>query len=119
MAGGRPSPACRPRGAGWPGCEPGLLNAEKSRDVLAKDGEKLQAKARVVSGPPEPGQLQLSPFSSFGFDSAVIVLLSAADYAVARASRVPRSLVESSGLCRQHVNGKVLIARPEVMGHLN
>jgi hypothetical protein len=84
-----------------------------------KDGEKLQVQARVVFDPPEPGQLQLSPFRSFGLDSAVIVLLSAADYAVARASRVPRSVVESSGLYRQHVNGKVLIARPEVMGHLN
>lgn len=37
-------------------------NSEKSWDVLGKDGEKLQVKARVVSDPPEPGQLQLSPF---------------------------------------------------------
>lgn len=58
-------------------------NAEKSWDVLGSDGEKLQVKARVVSDPAGPGQLQLSPFRSFGFDSAVIVLLSATDYAVA------------------------------------
>jgi hypothetical protein len=92
-------------------------NSEKSWDVLGKDGEKLQVKARVVSDPPEPGQLQLSPFRSFGFDSAVIVLLSAADYAVARAAKVPRHVVESSARHRQHVNGKVLLARPEIMGH--
>jgi hypothetical protein len=36
---------------------------------------------------------------------------------VARASKVPRSVVESSANYRQHVNGKVLLARPEVMGH--
>jgi hypothetical protein len=41
----------------------------------------------VVSDPVQPGQLQPSPFRSFGFDFAVIVLLSAADYAVAKASK--------------------------------
>jgi hypothetical protein len=92
-------------------------NSEKSWDVLGSDGEKLQVKARVVSDPAEPGQLQLSPFRSFGFDSAVIVLLSATDYAVSRASKVPRYVVESSAIYRQHVNGKVLFARPEIMGH--
>jgi hypothetical protein len=92
-------------------------NSEKSWDVLGNDGEKLQVKARVVSDPVQPGQLQLSPFRSFGFDSAVIVLLSATDYAVSRASKVPRHVVESSTLHRQHVNGKVLFARPEIMGH--
>jgi hypothetical protein len=92
-------------------------NSEKSWDVLGHDGEKLQVKARVVSDPPVPGQLQLSPFRSFSFDSAVIVLLSTADYTVSRASKVPRYVVESSATYRQHVNGKVLFARPEVMGH--
>jgi hypothetical protein len=92
-------------------------NSEKSWDVVSGDGEKLQVKARVVSDPPLPGQLQLSPFRSFGFDAAVIVLLSAADYAVWRASKVPRDVVESAAVHRQHVNGKVLLARPEVMGH--
>jgi hypothetical protein len=92
-------------------------NSEKSWDVLATNGEKLQVKTRVVSDPPLPGQLQLSLFRSFGFDSAVIVLLSAADYAVARASKVPRHVVESAAVYRQHVNGWVLFARPEIMGH--
>jgi len=92
-------------------------NSEKAWDVLGSDGEKIQVKARVVSDPAEPGQLQLSPFRSFGFDAAVIVLLSAADYAVSRASKVPRHVVESNGVYRQHVNGKVVFARPEIMGH--
>jgi hypothetical protein len=65
-------------------------NSEKSWDMLGNDGEKLQVKARVVSDPTAPGQLQLSPFRSFSFDSAVIVLLSATDYTVSRASKVPR-----------------------------
>jgi hypothetical protein len=91
-------------------------NSEKAWDVLA-DGEKLQVKARVLSDPAKPGQLQLSPFRSFGFDSAVIILLSAADYTVLRASKVPRHVIESSATYRQHVNGRVLFARPEIMGH--
>jgi hypothetical protein len=92
-------------------------NSEKARDVPGGDGEKPQVKARVVPDPAEPGQLQLSPFRSFGFDSAVIVLLSAADYAVSRASKVPRHVVESSAVYRHHVNGKVLFARPQIMNH--
>jgi hypothetical protein len=92
-------------------------NSEKAWDVLGSDGEKLQVKARVVSDPAEPGQLQLSPFRSFDFHSAVIVLLSATDYAVSQASKVPVHVVESSAVYRQHVNGKVLFARPEIMGH--
>jgi hypothetical protein len=92
-------------------------NSEKAWDVLGHDGEKLQVKARVVSEPAEPGQLQLSPFRSFGFDSAVIVLLSATDYTVSRASKVPCQVVESSAVYRQHVNGKVLFARPDIMNH--
>jgi hypothetical protein len=70
-----------------------------------------------VSDPAEPGQLQLSPFRSFSFDFAVIVLLSDTDYAVSRAAKVPLHVVESSAIYRQHVNGKVLFARPEIMGH--
>ena len=99
--------------------QPGMAVRSRSppSGLLAMDGEKLQVKARVVSDPPLPGQLQLSPFRSFGFDSAVIVLLSAADYAIARASKVPRHVVESAAVYRQHVNGKVLFARPEIMGH--
>jgi hypothetical protein len=92
-------------------------NSEKAWDVLGRGGEKLQVKARVVSDPAEPGQLQLSPFRSFDFHSAVIVLLSATDYTVTRASKVPRHVVESSAVYRQHVNGKVLFARPAIMGH--
>jgi hypothetical protein len=92
-------------------------NSEKLWDVLGNDGEKLQVKARVVSDPAHPGQLQLSPFRSFSFDFAVIVLLSATDYAVSRASKVPRHVIESSAIHRQHVNGKILFARPEIMNH--
>ena len=92
-------------------------NSEKSWDITSREGERLQVKARVVSDPPKSGQLQLSPFRSFDFDAAVIVLLSDTDYVVWRASKVPRSVVESVAIHRQYVNGKVLFARPEIMSH--
>jgi hypothetical protein len=93
-------------------------NSEKSFDVLTNNGEKLQVKARVVSDPVRPSQLQLGVFRSFGFDYAVIVLLSAVDYSVVRASKVPRHvMIESAGKHREHVNGNVLFARPDIMGH--
>ena len=90
-------------------------NSEKAWDVLGHDGEKLQVKARVVSDPAGPVAAVPVPF--LGFDSAVIVLLSATDYAVSRASKVPRHVVESSAVYRKHVTGKVLFARPEIMSH--
>jgi hypothetical protein len=83
---------------------------------LSKRGATAEASASYWHHA-EPGQLQLSPFRSFGFDTAIIVLLSVTDYAVSRASKVPRNVVESSAMYRQHVNGKVLFARPEIMGH--
>jgi hypothetical protein len=92
-------------------------NAQKSWDVLANDGEKLQVKSRVVSDPAEPGQLQLSVFRSFDFDSAIIVLFSATDYTVSQAAKVPHDVVKSAAKYRKHVNGWVLFARPEIMDH--
>jgi hypothetical protein len=93
-------------------------NSEKSFDVLTNNGQKLQVKVRVVSDPVRPSQLQLGVFRSVGFDYAVIVLLSAVDYSVVRASKVPRHvMIESAGKHREHVNGNVLFARPDIMGH--
>jgi hypothetical protein len=62
-------------------------------------------------------QLQLSPFRSFAFDSAVIVLLSDRDYSVWRAAKIPAGIVEAAGVHNNHVNGKVVFARKELMEH--
>ena len=56
-------------------------------------------------------------FRSFDFDSAVIVLLSAADYSVVQSSCVPCHVIEAASVYRAHVNARVLFATPEVMGH--
>jgi len=92
-------------------------NSEKSWDVLVPGDKRVQVKARVVSDPPTSGQRQLSPFRSFDFDSAVIVLLTDSDYAVWRAVEIPRAVVEERSSFRSHVNGHVLHATPDVLDH--
>ena len=89
-------------------------NSEKSFDVLA-DGRRLQVKSRVVSNPPTPGQLQLSPFRSFDFDEAVIVLLDDRDYAVRQAVSVPADAVRRAARFSAHVNGYIARARPALL----
>ena len=67
-------------------------NSEKSFDVLVGD-LRVQVKARVVSDPPKSGHLQLSPFRSFDFDEAIIVLFDDLSYGVRKAVRVPVDIV--------------------------
>lgn len=86
-------------------------NSEKSYDVIAA-GVRVQVKSRVVSDPPKSGQLQLSPFRSFDFDEAVIVLFDDRDYGVRHAVRVPVEAVRSVAVHNQHVNGQIAHARP-------
>ena len=90
-------------------------NSEKSWDVRAADGRLLQVKCRVVSDPPSRGQLGLSPFRSFDFDAAVIVLLAEATYDVVRAVELPVGAVQESSRLVQHVNGHRVLATPALL----
>ena len=89
-------------------------NSEKSYDVRA-DGKRIQVKSRVISDPPRSGQLQLSPFRSFDFDEAVIVLLNDAEYTVQQAVALPASVVEAAATFNPHVNGHIVHARPALL----
>lgn len=92
-------------------------NSERSWDVRLPDGTRLQVKSRVVSDPPARSQLQLSPIRSYGFDAAVIVLLSDEDYSIRRAVRLPREVVEEVGRYSKHVNGYIVIATVALLNH--
>jgi hypothetical protein len=92
-------------------------NSEKSWDIELADGAHIQVKSRVVSDPPRAGQRQLSPFRSFDFDAAVVVLLRDSDFEIERAVMLPRSVIELSSRYRSHVNGHVMFATPEVLDH--
>jgi hypothetical protein len=89
-------------------------NSEKSWDVLAADGRRVQVKCRVVRDPKNKGQRQLSPFRSFDFDDVIIVLLSE-DYAVWRAVSLPADVIRRHATYRSHVNGHVAFAVDQLL----
>lgn len=89
----------------------------KSWDVLLSGGTRVQVKTRLVSSPPGPGQLQTSPFRSWDFEQAALVLLRGADYGVHRAALVPAAVVQAAGRWRAHVNGHVVMMSAAVLDH--
>jgi hypothetical protein len=92
-------------------------NSEKSYDLETPDGQRLQVKARRVDTPPRRGQLQSSPFRSWGFDKALLVLVDAASYQVRRASLVPAPVLEATARFSPHVNGYFVMMDDRLMGH--
>jgi hypothetical protein len=89
----------------------------KSHDLLLADGRRVQVKARVTSEPPKAGQLQTSPFRSWDFDLAALVLLRDYDYAVRRAVLLPMEVVRARSTFRSHVNGSVVMMRGALLDH--
>jgi hypothetical protein len=90
----------------------GLLAANPSQsswDVEAPDGELLQVKSRFVTSPTNAGERQLSPFRSWEFDAAVIVLFDD-EFTVWRAAKVPRSVVEGASADNPYVGGRRVFA---------
>ena len=83
--------------------------SQKSWDVKARDGRRLQVKARFVSDPIKAGQRQLSTFRSFDFDDLVVVLLNDVD-PVGRASCIPRAAVEEQASPDEYVGGNRVVA---------
>jgi len=66
-------------------------------------------KGRVVIDPRKHSQRQLSPFRSFDFDEAIVVLFDGA-FQVWRAVSIPVDTVKRVSVYRRHVNGFVLHA---------
>lgn len=89
-------------------------NSEKSWDVQTST-ERLQVKCRVVDPSSSKGR-QLSPFRTWDFDRAVIVLFDE-DYDIYRCAAVPRHVLEEHATYRQHVNGHVVRATDGLLRH--
>lgn len=89
--------------------------SEKSWDIDAPIYGLLQVKCRLVSAPLKAGQLQTSPFRSWGFNRAAFVMLSGQDYSVVRASLVPLDAVRAVGQPRDHVGGWIVQMRPPLL----
>lgn len=90
-------------------------NSEKSWDVRTSDGRRLQVKARTVGDGRPIGSKVTSPFRSWAFDAAVIVLLSDEDLSVVEAAEIPVKVVREVSQWRAHVNGSVLTPTPQVL----
>ena len=89
----------------------------RSYSLTLPDGDRVQVKARVVSNPPGKGQLQTSPFRSWDFEFAGLVLLRDSDYTVQRAGIVPVDVVRALATVRVHVNGFVVQMTDTLFGH--
>jgi hypothetical protein len=91
--------------------------SEKSWDVEVPDGRRLQVKCRLVGPAARRGQRGLSPFRSFEFDAAVIVLLDELTFDVERAVEVPVSVIQDAGHHVPWVNGFRVRASAELLDH--
>jgi len=86
-------------------------NSERSYDLETPDGRRIQVKCRVADESGKKPRTQLSPFRTFDFDQAAVVLF-APDYTVKRAALIPREHVENGARFVKHVNGYIVHARP-------
>lgn len=84
-------------------------NSKSSWDLEGTDGHRLQVKARVVVDHGNKGQRQLSPFRSWSFDAAVIVLFDD-DFKVWKAARLPVERLRQCARYSRHVNGELVFA---------
>lgn len=82
-------------------------NSEKSWDLRAADGRRIQVKCRIMH---RTGTALFSPFRSFEFDAALFVLLDGNDMSIVGAHELSPHEVRRSSTYRPHVNGWVVSA---------
>ncbi len=88
-------------------------NSNKSADLIVRM-ERIEIKSRVLSDPEKSGERQLSPFRSWNFDCAVIVLFDRR-YDVRRATRIKVSELKAASREDEWVSGKRVIAREALL----
>ncbi|HRW40335.1 MAG TPA: hypothetical protein P5193_02195 [Microthrixaceae bacterium] len=81
--------------------------SEKSYDLIAPEWGKVQVKARAVRVPVSGSHSQTSPFRSWDFDYAALVMVHIDDYAIHRAVLAPAKLVRAHATWRASLNGHV------------
>jgi hypothetical protein len=85
--------------------------SEKSYDLITPRWGKVQVKARAVRVPVSASHAQTSPFRSWDFDYAALVMVHIDDYSIHRAVLVPVELVRAHAPWRKSVNGCVAYMR--------
>lgn len=87
-------------------------SSAKSYDLRLEGGRRVQVKARLVGEPPTRGQLQTSPFRSWDFELAALMLFRSDSYAPTLAVLVPVTVLRAHARHRHHVNGDIVFIRP-------
>ncbi|WP_194384369.1 DUF6998 domain-containing protein [Microbacterium luteum] len=87
----------------------GLLapNSEKSYDLVADDGRKVQVKVRMIRPGTSPSAV-FSPIRSFGFDVCIFLLVDGDHGGVLAAREWTAQEVQEFGKHRAHTNGVVV-----------
>lgn len=89
--------------------------SEKSYDLIAPKWGKVQVKARVVGEPPRRSDLQTSPFRSWDFAYAALVMVRRSDYRVRGAFLVPVETLRPHSTWRQYLNGSIVHMTPALL----
>ena len=93
-----------------------VSNSTKSYDVDS-NGTLLQVKCRVLTRPDKMAERQLSPFRSWDFHAAVIVLFTER-YELFRMTQVPVDVLQPpTARWVKHVNGWVVYASDQLLDH--
>lgn len=82
-------------------------NSEKSYDLIASDGRRIQVKVRNV-GPDSRSSAVFSVIRSLDFDACIFVLIDAVNQRVQGAFEWTAAEVREYGVYREHVNGRVV-----------
>ena len=89
-------------------------NSVKSHDLVTRDGRKIQVKSRVLRSPSKASERQLSPFRSFEFTEALVILFDR-EYDVIRGTLLPMSVIRRNATESGHVNGRIFTARDALL----
>jgi len=88
-------------------------NSNKSADLIVRK-KKIQIKARVLNHPKKAGERHLSPFRTWDFDDAVIVLFDH-HYNVQRATRIKVTDLKAAAKEDKWVSAHRVIARDALL----
>lgn len=93
--------------------------SEKSYDLTCEEFGKVQVKGRAVDVPASASQSQTSPFRSWDFDHAALVMVRLSDYSVHRAVVVPVGLAREQATWKSTIGAHVVHMRPPLIDALD
>jgi len=92
-------------------------NSEKSYDIAAADGRRIQVKVRNIRDDTRASSV-FSPLRSFGFDACVFLLVDDLRGSVIAAYEWSNADVQAHGKHREHTNGTVVRVRQVRAGNI-